>query len=460
MQSDFQTSLCETNRSTWRLVWILFALFSLRLVTNDFILEPTNDEGLWVWNARCDYWGLPDFGVLQIALSPLSYFLDWTVFALTSPSILASRITNSTLILSGLGIYLHFLRKHGREAANPWLLVWLLLDPSLFRMGSWAVLEPRLCFLVIILYVTHHSAHPHRAVLEGFLVGALVSIKLTVLWLYVGIAAVYCFRREWSSIIRMTLAFTVTTAVLYGSIYTIFGHRRFFEIWEFHTAGRFSPGRGLWGEIVSWDPRSYYYLFTILGVLAAAVWYRYRLAVVVPILVGVLFVLAQGELPARYVFPLALWTFLTFVNYHASLLAALSRHWLKGMLLLVLGANVVYAEVFIYKAQNAGGKYMMTQIEAAVAHRRTVAAPPNLSVGFNYPIEPTSIGPLTDYSPPLKYAPQLYIRQSIAAQPSLTDLIYEPIFKAKRIAPRELGFYRIYRMADVGTGAPDVMRVD
>lgn len=162
-----------------------FILLVVRLLVLNIVLEPTNDEGLWQWNARCDHWDLPAHGILHSALSPVNYWVSRTVFALTSPSIVAKRIFNSLLVAAAAAFALQRLSRAGNPAGAVMFLSWLWLDPYLFRMGSWAILEPLLLAgLVACNFTTMRKAWDVRtAVLSGALAGLLVGVKITVLWL-------------------------------------------------------------------------------------------------------------------------------------------------------------------------------------------------------------------------------------------------------------------------------------
>jgi hypothetical protein len=44
------------------MAFVLWVLLAGRMLLNDILLEPTVDEGYWLWNARCAHWGLPPGG--------------------------------------------------------------------------------------------------------------------------------------------------------------------------------------------------------------------------------------------------------------------------------------------------------------------------------------------------------------------------------------------------------------
>ncbi|WP_397384833.1 hypothetical protein, partial [Prosthecobacter sp.] len=85
------------------LLIVFYTLLVGRLFLLDGVLEPTNDEGLWQWNARCEQWNLPTHGILHSALSPVNHAINRVLFALVLPSVMAKRIVCSLLVAAAAG---------------------------------------------------------------------------------------------------------------------------------------------------------------------------------------------------------------------------------------------------------------------------------------------------------------------------------------------------------------------
>lgn len=423
-----------------------------RLVLLAFLLEPTNDEGLWQWNARCDAWGLPAHGILHSALSPLNYWLARGLYAIVPPSVLAKRLLSVALVAGAVGLAWRNLARRGHEVGAILLLAWLWFDPYLFRMGSWATLEP---LLMIGLVVWHGASegcggHWRTALLTGAVTGVLIGIKITIIWLPGAVGIFLMLERRFKNLFVFATSTVLVASAIYASVYLTSDHARFLEIWRQHTASRTSAVAGL-SELVHGmpDARTVFYVATALFA-AAFFGTRWGRSGSRPspaawsIVLGLAALSIQTVRPERYFFPVA-WL---------ALMAALHQGWFRHLhrtialacLLLAVAANLFWWRAFVTHPLNFGGKEIRQELFTAASNGKSIAAPPHLALDVKSPITPTSCGALT-VSEKDAPAPEVLVLQMIAADPTTDELAWASELARQKAEEKKMGFYVIYKAA-------------
>lgn len=432
------------------LLTFFYLLLVCRLFLLDFVLEPTNDEGLWQWNARCEQWSLPSQGILHNALSPVNHWINRALFAIVPPSVVAKRVLCSLLVAVAAGLSCLRLVRRGNESGAVLLLAWLWLDPYLFRMGSWAILEPLLMFGVVVWYQNSDrvAGGMKGSLLLGLLTGLLVGVKLTVIWLVLGTCACLATARRFRELAVFITAAGTVAAVCYASVYFQADHARFAEIWRQHTTARTDVVSNVCGLFQGLpDLRAAFYTLTALLGCGWCVWQlvcvRKSLgAAPWAVMAGLAALATQSCRPERYLFPMA------FLALLAALDAGLFRGcrvWLGvGCLLLAMGANGLWYRNFVLAPANAGGWYIHERLEAAVARGGLIAAPPHLALDLRCPVQPVSVG-LLALPPNEDYTPDFLALQTAAAEPSGGDLRMKDEMLRRQATVVAKGFYSLYQ---------------
>lgn len=426
-----------------------FLLLVCRLFLLDFVLEPTNDEGLWQWNARCEQWSLPAHGILHNALSPVNHWLNRALFAVVSPSVMAKRVLCSLLVAVAAGLSCLRLVRRGNESGAVLLLAWLWMDPYLFRMGSWAILEPLLMLGVVLWY---HRAERvgfsvKDALLAGLLTGLLVGVKLTVIWLVVGACAFLALSRRMKELVVFMAATAAVAAACYLSVYLQSDQARYVEIWRQHTTERTQVVANLCGLFQGLpDLRSAFYALTAL---LGCGWWLWRLvrhgqklgAAAWAVMAGLAALSTQSCRPERYLFLMA------FLALLAALDAGMLRRcrgWVTAAFLgLALCANGVWYRTFVVAPANAGGWKLHARLQEGAARGAAIAAPPHLALDLRCPVQPVSNG-LLSIPADETYQPDVLVLQNVGAVPSGGDgRLREQMLQRKAVVT-EIGFYTLY----------------
>ncbi|WP_395736371.1 hypothetical protein [Prosthecobacter sp.] len=436
------------------LLSVFYLLLLGRLFVLDAVLEPTNDEGLWQWNARCEQWDLPAHGILHSALSPVNHGINRVLFSLASPSVLAKRIFCSLLVAAAAGFACLRLMRQGNAAGAAMLLAWLWLDPYLFRMGSWAILEPLLMFGIVAWYL--RASRAEFSLLDilflGFLTGLLIGVKLTMIWLPAGMCASLLFSRKFKELALFIFATAGVIAIAYVSVYLSVDHDRFKEIWRQHMVARTAPVANLLALFRGLpDFRSAFYTATALVGCGWCLWRSFRSGralgpAVWAVLAGLTALATQSCRPERYLFPIAFLSLLTALD--AGLLRKCHRHLVAFCLLLAMGANVFWWRSFVISPANAGGWTVHAKLQTAAAQGRIIAAPPSLALDLRCPVQPTSTGILA-LPAAENYHPDVLALQIEAAEPAQEDSRMTAELISRQATTTSKGFYRLYEAPEV-----------
>lgn len=388
---------------TWQRPWgvalvALIVLYGIRVIAFALVLEPINDEGLWLWNARCDLLGFPDSGLLHQALSPVAYWLWSLVFYLAHPSLCLARVVTGLFsILVAIQVVRFLVSKSGLPTAAVGMM-WLLIDPYAFRASSWAMLEPMmlLCIVAIHHLETKDADTSRNDALLGLLLACVFAVKITAFWIIAAVFVDRIMRGRWRSLLLMGAVAFVMVVVLYGSIWLTVNQERFVEMWQIHMHSRGARGvvTGLW--MLLRDPGGIYYLLTIGSwiVLRVIAWPKDRRisSMDTGLMLGVVYYLTQSYLPQRYVWPLALIAMMEMLprlmRGNGCLMA---RKWLPtAVLAVVMLLQSALNWIFIISASNAGGWAAIEEMDKAQQQGFDVASQPCLSIGAQYPIYATS----------------------------------------------------------------------
>lgn len=428
-----------------RLVRLFYVMLVCRLVLLAFILEPTNDEGLWQWNARCDVWELPSHGIQHSALSPVNHLITRVLYEVVTPSIQAKRMLNVLLVACAAGFACWRLVRSGHEMGAALLLAWLWLDPYFFRMGSWAILEP---LLMAGIVVWHCLSHRNEGTLIcGVLTGLLIGVKITIIWLPAGMGMYLLLARRHQALMVFSLAVMLTAAACYGLMYLVSDHARFIAIWRLHTESRTDALASL-QQLVRGLPdfRSAFYTGTaILGFgwclfskgknLSASAW---------AVLFGLAALGTQTCRPERYIFPVALLALLAALD--AGLLRQSKAGILSAMLIAACAMNVFWWRSFVTAPANAGGWVLRDQLQAAAGSQHHLAAPPHLALDVRHPIRPTSSG-LLSIGGDADWLPDTLIVQVTAAEPTPEDDRMAKTMTRHGAVTTSFGFYQLTESA-------------
>jgi hypothetical protein len=444
------------------MAFVLWFLLAGRMLLNDVLLEPVVDEGGWLWNARCEHWGLPTGGLVYSVLSPLNHLVARLVFAMTGPSIIAIRVLNSALIAVSLLALILRLHRRRQPMTALLLILWLWIDPYLFRAASWAILEPKLAAGLVVFYLVLDLERPWhvKAPLLGLVTGLLVAVKITVVWLLPAVLVYLAVTRRFGACLSFGTLALVMAGLLHLAVYAQVGAAEFVAFWHLATRDRLIPGTALWSALWSRDPRMYFYLASVAGYVGCVAALRRPTTsrfpsgiIVLSVVFGIGFLSVQSYLPERYLFPLALLTTLDIARRLATWPISPSRSLLGVALVLLVVSNALYARVFLLDAHNAGGWALSREIAAATRRGEDVAAPAWLSIGVNYPVQPTSHGAYVR-ARVLDRVPTFYVYQAKAAKPAFVDIEYEQYFAARGVPYRPVGFYRVYHLPSLRSQAP------
>jgi hypothetical protein len=432
------------------LTWLLWGLFLVRCSVNAWLLEPTNDEGLWLWNARCQAQGLDGLGILHAALSPGSFHLFNLLFHLFPIAILTVRLFNVLVCAGALALWIKHCHREGRLGGALLAALWWLCDPFLFRAASWAYLEP-LLLLLITLVATRRArllSSPWGCVTLGLLMGATLAVKITCVWV-LGLLLTDLWRRETRRGALLALFCAgITAAGCFASVWLAVPPDEFRQVWQAHSQARISPGAGLTFALQHFEPRACLYWLAVpvtLGLAWCRPAQRELMKPLLPaILGGFAYFLMQSYVPDRYLCPLALLSIgATCATLDLKVVALNASHCLV-IVAVALGVNAaLYPKLIIHPA-NVGGRDLTRQVEAAVARQQRVAAPPHLSISARGLVVPTTAG-IGTIRPPADFTPQLLIRQDIAAMDNNTDARWMARFEKAGIKPMRVGaFYLVY----------------
>jgi hypothetical protein len=436
------------------LLIVFYTLLVGRLFLLDGVLEPTNDEGLWQWNARCEQWNLPTHGILHSALSPVNHAINRVLFALVLPSVMAKRIVCSLLVAAAAGFACLRLVRRGNSAGAAVLLAWLWLDPYLFRMGSWAILEPLLMFGLVAWYGIggRKDIGLRDTLVLGVLTGLLIGVKLTIIWLPAGVCASLLFTRKFKELAIFMAATAGVIAICYGSVYLCVDHDRFNEIWRQHMVARTDPVANVLGVFRGLpDFRAAFYVATALLGGGWCVWRAFRSGSALgaapwAVIAGLAALATQSCRPERYFFPVAFLSLLAAMD--AGLFRECHRRGVALLLIMAMGANVLWWRMFVGSPANAGGWAVHEKLKDAVAGR-IIAAPPCLALDLRCDVQPTSIGllalPANESCQPDVLAVQIEAAEATAGDARMTA---ELIRRGAVVTAK--GFYRLYE----APGAP------
>ena len=436
------------------LLIVFYLLLVGRLFLLDGVLEPTNDEGLWQWNARCEQWNLPAHGILHSALSPVNHAINRVLFALVLPSVMAKRIVCSLLVAAAAGFACLRLVRRGNAAGAAVLLAWLWLDPYLFRMGSWAILEPLLMFGLVAWYGIggRKDIGMRDTLLLGVLTGLLIGVKLTIIWLPAGVCASLLFTKKFKELAVFMAATAGVIAICYGSVYLCVDHDRFQEIWRQHMVARTDPVANLLGVFNGLpDFRAAFYVATALLGGGWCVWRAIRSgsalgAAPCAVIAGLSALATQSCRPERYFFPVAFLSLLAAMD--AGLFRECHRRVVALLLIMAMGANVLWWRMFVGSPANAGGWAVHEKLKYNFAGR-IIAAPPSLALDLRCDVQPTSIG-LLALPANESYQPDVLAVQIEAAVPTSGDARMTAELIRRGAVVTAKGFYRLYE----APGAP------
>ena len=339
--------------------------------------------------------------------------------------------------------------RRGNETGALILLAWLWLDPYLFRMGSWAILEPLLMLGVVVWYQTSDRAvgGVKGALMLGLLTGLLVGVKLTVIWLVVGACAFLVVARRFKELAVFMAATASVAAACYLSVYWQSDQARFVEIWHQHTTERTRVLANLCGLVQGLpDLRSAFYALTAL---LGCGWWLWRLVrhgekpgpAAWAVMAGLAALATQSCRPERYLFLMA---FLALLAALDTGLLRQCRGWLAAAFLgLALCANGVWYRTFVVAPANAGGWKLHARLEAAAARGAAIAAPAHLALDLKCPVQPVSNG-LLSIPADENDQPDILVLQNAAAVPSGGDAHLREQMLRRQAVVTESGFYTLY----------------
>ena len=426
-----------------RASWILLGALTLRMTLNAFWLEPNNDEGMWLWNPRCDSLGLNADGILHQALSPVSYWLYRGLFEMAGPSLVLPRqlgVVVGALTLAGIT---HCFIKRGEALAACVMTSWMWLDPYSFRGASYAMLEPFM--MACIAWVWHEEQRNDRPsarpVLQGVALGLLLATKILGAWLLAGLLLHRCLHRRWRDLALTGGCAALIALAAYASIWQGVDHGRFIEIWKAHTEGRNSLFGGVRLIIASHDFTLWPYLITI------ALWAWLRLprwraltAFDLAIAVAAVHLLQQGFMPQRYWLPPAFLAMLLLAPMVKDIrLSQMSKVMLGGGCLALLASQAVLFQIYVRSPSNAGGRAAMRVIRQALDQRLQVAAPPSLAIPFREPILATSTN-MANRPPPAAFS-GLYVLNTVAPGPTPAEQLISTLPRVSDHPDQNLGRY-------------------
>lgn len=440
----------DANPGFTRLAWILWILFVIRCLANAWLLEPTNDEGLWLWNARCETLNVDSMGILHAALSPGSYGVFKLLFQVVPVSIPSIRFFNVALGAASLALWIIHLGRRGAPTGAAALALWWLCDPFLFRAASWVYLEPSLLLLITLAVVGQPRLMTSSGgwLALGAIIGMILAIKITCAWI-VGLLAVPLTRRAQRAGALAALASALVMAALaYGSVWLTHNQQDFAHVWRVHSQSRLSPGSGLWHSLASLDLRPLIYWGLILGAASLAVFHRRAREMMKPVapavLLGTGFFLMQAIAPERYLCPLAMLGLAGLCHLIQPWAAKLPARWGALAVVAALAANATLYPKLVMRPPNAGGRELAKKVETAARDGLAVAAPAHLSIGAFGPVVPSS----SDYTiirPPAGFVPDMFILQDIAAEQNNTDPAFTASFESAGINGVRFGrFYLAY----------------
>ncbi|MCF7789357.1 MAG: hypothetical protein K9N47_24760 [Prosthecobacter sp.] len=430
------------------LLIVFYLLLVGRLFLLDGVLEPTNDEGLWQWNARCEQWNLPAHGILHSALSPVNHAINRVLFALVLPSVMAKRIVCSLLVAAAAGFACLRLVRRGNAAGAAMLLAWLWLDPYLFRMGSWAILEPLLMFGLVAWYGIggRRELSVRDALMLGVLTGLLIGVKLTIIWLPAGVCASLLFTKKFKELAVFMGVTTGVIAICYVSVYLCVDHERFKEIWRQHMVARTDPVANVLGVFRGLpDFRTAFYAATALLGGGWCVWRAFRSGSALgaapwAVIAGLAALATQSCRPERYFFPVAFLSLLAAMD--AGLFRECHRRVVALFLIVAMCANVLWWRNFVISPANAGGWAVHEKLKDA-AVGRIIAAPPCLALDLRCDVQPTSMG-LLALPADENYHPDVLAVQIEAAEPTSGDSRMTAELIRRQAVVTAKGFYRLY----------------
>lgn len=431
---------------------LLIAFYLLlvgRLFLLDGVLEPTNDEGLWQWNARCEQWNLPAHGILHSALSPVNHAINRVLFALVLPSVMAKRIVCSLLVAAAAGIACLRLVRRGNTAGAAMLLAWLWLDPYLFRMGSWAILEPLLMFGIVAWHGIggRKDLSMRDTLVLGVLTGLMIGVKLTIIWLPAGVCASLLFTKKFKELAAFMVVTAGVIVICYVSVYLSVDQERFKEIWRQHTVARTDPVANVLGVFRGLpDFRTAFYTATAFLAGGWCVWRTYRSGSTLgaapwAVMVGLAALATQSCRPERYFFPVAFLSLLAAME--AGLFRECHRRFVALLLIVAMCVNVFWWRIFVISPANAGGWAVHEKLKDA-AEGRIIAAPPCLALDLRSDVQPTSMG-LLALPADENYHPDVLAVQTQAAEPTEGDARMTAELIRNGAVVTAKGFYRLYQ---------------
>lgn len=429
---------------------LLLLLLTGRLLLLACILEPTNDEGLWQWNARCEQWSLPAHGIVHSALSPVNHWLNRVLFAITGPGITPKRLLNALLVAAAVGYAVRRLLRERHAQGALVFLAWVGFDPYLFRMGSWAILEP-LLLAGIVAWHLRDTVNPTvwKSFVAGMLVGLLVGVKITVVWIPLGLAVAHLVRREFRQMAAFLSAVLLVACAFYASVWLVSDQQRFAEIWHLHTSGRTRVAASLLGLFQGVpDPRILFYTSTALLMVSYRLWHWLRFGTGLStasyaVGMGLLMVATQAYRPERYLFPIALLAMLDLSR--SACIKAAPKHLVHLILVLAVAVNAVWWHRFVSVPFNAGGWDIHGRLQAAAADHLRIAAPPHLALGIEAPVYPTSCGSLTVRE--TSFQPDVLVIQVVAAEVTSFDEQLAANMNQRGATFQKAGFYVEYRVS-------------
>jgi hypothetical protein len=440
------------NKTLYGFLVGLLVLFAIRSLYGCWILEPTNDEGLWLWNARSDHWNLPALGIFHSGLSPYYYAIARGVFFFTDPGIFPLRLTN-VFCLVGVVCAVAYSFCFVRHAwAALFFLLFLLTDPYLFRAASSAMVEPQLLAFTGLLYLASNRSTSVRTKSMGCLAGACLATKLTSLPNIAGLALWVLLHKPAKQRSVFFAWVILLPALAYFFMERHLSWEKFYGVWASHLQRVQHPNRFYLQSYFSLSTQSIrelFYLSTITGYVTARVVFMVRkksLHLGFPFLASLFcagnIFLSAPIVPARYMAPSV---FLVFID--GALLCG--RHVTRRKALLIFASvvcllsNGICFPAFFLHQKNRGGWELAGEVQDAVAKGKAVSAPPWVAVGVRAPIQPSSAYSVSTPCQPVP--PDFYIFQSRAAELSSCDRKYLSYLGRHGFLPIQKGFYQIYR---------------
>lgn len=415
-----------------------------------FMLEPTNDEGLWLINARSQVWNLPAYGIAHSALSPLNYYICWALFLIAHPSILLIRLFNVVCFTGSLYCLAQAFKRNGLHQGACVLLFFVLVDPYLFRAISWAILEPKLIAgcAIVYLWIRSNRSAPTRSVILGVLVGLLLALKATMVWLFLGLIVYHIAASKIRELFPFVFSALLIAVGLYVFVWIGSDHARFLEVWMMHASRKTEWGAGWLAVVQAGDLRVYFYAIVVLGYLIAQLAMRpasewIKNPVFISALLATILFSQQASLAERYLLPVAFFCLMDGCWTESRKLGKRSFSVLVAAgLTVTIAANGFYLWRFLVHPKNEGGKALTRMIDESAHKHEKIAAPAQLIISLNYPVQITSTNLANQR---VLQKPDLYIHQSVAAETSWIDQRYQAYFQTMGIIPKQVGFYSVYR---------------